>query len=303
MFPRGWPVVLGGVACALGCAAQQLDEMPNDGSSAPPLASGGSGGAGGGGSPGSSGGSGSSTLPQAGGASAGAGTSSHGGTGGGSAGTTTSAAGGGHAGSSAGASVGGATGSSGSGGTKPASTALPFSEDFEDGAANGFIPYNDQGTPGPWVVVADGAGKIYQPQAAVSALELAVGGSTTWTDVAMTVKVRLNDADTDARVILRFKEPKTYLVVEMAEGKYKLRGRAAGSTTDLVAPSPKPVITAGTWYTVGVTAKGTTVTLTLDGKPIGSPVMCNAAISNGGIAVGADSGSASFDDISVTAAP
>jgi len=300
MFPRGWPVVLGGVACALGCAAQQLDEMPNDGLGAPTKA-------GGGGGQGGSGSSGSSTLPQAGSPGASAGTSSSGGAGGGSGGTASAAAGGGHAGSggssAAGASVGGASGSSGSGGTKPASMSLPFSEDFEDGAANGFIPYNDQGTPGPWVVVADGAGKIYQPQAAVSALELAVGGSTTWTDVAMTVKVRLNDADTDARVILRFKEPKTYLVVEMAEGKYKLRGRAAGSTTDLVSPSPKPVITAGTWYNVGVTAKGTTVTLTLDGKPIGSPVMCNAAISNGGIAVGVDSGSASFDDISVTTAP
>jgi Concanavalin A-like lectin/glucanases superfamily len=185
----------------------------------------------------------------------------------------------------------------------PTNTGLPFTEDFEDGVADGFIPYNDKATPGPWVVVADGAGKVYQPQAAVSALEFAVGGSTKWTDVAMTLKVRLNSADTDAQIILRFKEPKTYLVLEMAEGKYKLRGRAAGSTTDLISPSPKPVITAGTWYTVGITVKGTTVSLTLDGTAIGSPVMCNAAISNGGVAFGMDSGSASFDDLSVTAAP
>jgi hypothetical protein len=183
------------------------------------------------------------------------------------------------------------------------STNLPFVEDFEDGKADGFIPYNDKGTAGPWTVVADGAGKVYQPQAPVSELEWAVGGSTTWTDVAMTMKVRLNGADSDAQIIIRFKEPKTYLVLEMAEGKYKLRGRAAGSTTDLISPSPKPVITAGTWYTVGITAKGTTVTLTLDGKAIGSPAMCNAAISNGGVAFGMDSGSASFDDLSVTAAP
>jgi hypothetical protein len=183
------------------------------------------------------------------------------------------------------------------------STNLPFVEDFEDGKADGFIPYNDKGTAGPWVVVADGAGKVYQPQAPVSALEWAVGGSTTWTDVAMTMKVRLNGADSDAQIIIRFKEPKTYLVLEMAEGKYKLRGRAAGSTTDLISPSPKPVITAGTWYTVGITAKGTTVSLTLDGKAIGTPVMCAAAISNGGVAFGMDSGSASFDDLNITAAP
>jgi hypothetical protein len=205
-------------------------------------------------------------------------------------------------GSSTGGTGGGISGS-GSGGTKPVSTNLPFIEDFEDGKADGFIPYRDQAMAGPWAVVADGAGKVYQPQAAVSDLEFAVGGSTIWTDIAMTVKVRLNSADTDVQVVLRFKEPKTYLVLEMAEGKYKLRGRAAGSTTDLISPSPKPVITAGTWYTVGIAAKGTTVTLTLDGKAIGAPVMCNAAISNGGVALGMDSGSASFDDLTVTAAP
>jgi hypothetical protein len=250
----------------------------------------------------------STSLPQAGtsplptaGTTSKAGSTS-GGSGTGTAGSTS------HAGSAAGGTGGtggGSAGTSGSAGgsTKPADTTLPFKEDFEDGKADGFIPYNDKATAGAWTVIADGAGKVYQPQAAVSDLEWAVGGSTTWTDVAMTVKVRLNSADTDAQIILRFKEPKTYLVLEMAEGKYKLRGRAAGSTTDLISPSPKPVITANTWYTVGITAKGTMVTLTLEGKPIGTPVACNAAISNGGVALGMDSGSASFDDLNVTAAP
>jgi hypothetical protein len=250
---------------------------------------------------------GSSALPQAGTSTASAGTSSKAGSG--SGGTSTGTAGSSHAGSAGksagGGSTGGSSGSSGSGagGTKPVSTGLPFTEDFEDGVADGFIPYNDKATAGAWTVVADGAGKVYQPQAPVSELEWAVGGSTTWTDVAMTMKVRLNGADSDAQIIIRFKEPKTYLVLEMAEGKYKLRGRAAGSTTDLISPSPKPVIVAGTWYTVGITVKGTTVNLTLDGKAIGGPVTCNAAISNGGVAFGMDSGSASFDDLSITAAP
>ncbi|MES1189362.1 MAG: family 16 glycoside hydrolase [Myxococcales bacterium] len=304
MFPRSWPVVLCGVVCAFGCATEQLDEPPGDtGSGDAP--------AGGSGQAGSApqGGSGS-ILPQAGTSSLPtAGTTSKAGSGSagsGSAGSSTGTAGStSHAGGANGGAGGGSAGMAGTGGgsTKPADTTLPFTEDFEDGKADGFIPYNDKSTAGPWVVVADGAGKVYQPQAAVSDVEWAVGGSTTWTDVAMTVKVRLNSADTDAQVILRFKEPKTYLVLEMAEGKYKLRGRAAGSTTDLISPSPKPVITANTWYTVGITAKGTMVTLTLDGKPIGSPVACNAAISNGGVALGMDSGSASFDDLKVTAAP
>lgn len=299
MFPRWWPVVLCGVACAFGCATEQLDEMPDDsGPDDTPSAGSGSGG---GGAPSAT--AGTSALPQAGTSLASAGTTSKAGSG--SGGTNTGTAGSSHAGSAGTSAGGGSTGgtSTGTGGTKPTITNLPFTEDFEDGVADGFIPWNDKATAGVWEVVTDGAGKIYQPKAALSDLEFAVGGSTMWTDVAMTVKVRLNSADTDGQVVLRFKEPKTYLVLEIAEGKYKLRGRAAGSTTDLISPSPKPVITAGTWYTVGITAKGTTVSLTLDGKAIGAPVMCAAAISNGGVALGADSGSISFDDLSITAAP
>jgi hypothetical protein len=301
MFPRWWPVVLCGVACAFGCATEQVDDMPSDSSSGD-APSGGTGQAGTGQTQGGT----VSALPQAGTSSSSAGTAAKGGTSSGGSGTGT--AGTSHAGSASGGAGGGSAGTNGSAGkagapTTPTNTNLPFTENFEDGVANGFIPYNDKATPGPWTVVADGAGKVYQPMAPVSELEFAVGGSTTWTDVAMTVKVRLNDADTDAQIILRFKEVKTYLVLEMAEGKFKLRGRAAGSTTDLISPSPKPVITAGTWYTVGITAKGTTVSLTLNGEAVGGSVMCNAAISNGGVAFGMDSGSASFDDLSVTAAP
>jgi hypothetical protein len=207
------------------------------------------------------------------------------------------------AGGGSGSGGGGSKGGGGSGPTKPANLNLPYTEDFEDGEPNGYLPWNEDMTQGTWAVVDDTDGKVYQPQAAVSDLEFAVGGSTTWTDVAMTVKVRLADDASGAQIVLRFKDPKTYLVVEMAVGKYKLRGRANGSTTDLISPSPKPLIMPGTWYTVGITAKGTTVTLTLDGTPIGSPVMCNALISNGGIALGVAEGSVSFDDVHVDVAP
>ena len=119
----------------------------------------------------------------------------------------------------------------------------------------------------------------------------------------MTVKVRLDTADSGAQIAIRFTAPKTYLFVEMGEGKYKLRGRTDGSTADLVSPSPKPVIVAGTWYTVGITVKGTTANLTLDGTPIGTAAMANALIAKGGVALGVAEGSVSFDDLNVAAAP
>ncbi len=302
MFPRSLAVVLGVVGCVIGCSAKQLDEMPNNSEPADTPSKGGS-------SSGS--GTGGTKPAEAGSSNATAGTSPKGGTG--SGGTSSGTAGAGHAGSAGKGAGGGSTGGtggssaggagSGTGGTKPANTNLPFTEDFEDGEANGFIPWNEDMTQGMWAVVADGAGKVYQPVAAVSDLEFGVGGSTTWTDVAMTVKVRLKDDASGAQILLRFKDPKTYLVVEMAVGKYKLRARNAGSTTDLISPSPKPVITPGIWYTVGIAVKGTTVNLTLDGMPIGAPVMCAAAISNGGVALGVAEGSVSFDDLKVVAAP
>jgi hypothetical protein len=271
----------------VGCAAAQVDDMPPDdsGSGNGPSSAGKGNGSGGGGS------GGTGVLPNAGTASSTAGTANKAGSGSGGAGTA-------GAGGKAGAPAGG---SGGMPPTKPANTNLPYSEDFEDGEPNGFIPWNEDLAAGTWSVIDDAAGKIYQPAAAVSELEFAVGGSTTWTDITFTVKVRLNDADSSAQIVLRMKEPKTYLVVEMGEGKYKLRGRADGSTEDLVAPSPKPVITAGTWYTVGVTVKGSAVDLTLDGTSIGTGT-ANAAISNGGIALGVAEGSVSFDDVSVVAA-
>ena len=292
MFPR-LSVVICGVGCVLGCAAAQVDEMPSnsDDDDDTPLAGTSSGGS----SAGKSATGGSPTTS--------AGTTAKGG----SAGTSTGTAGASHAGSG-GTAAGGGSGSGGKGGsggmpTKPANLNLPYLEDFEDGEANGYMPWNEDGTQGAWAIVADGAGKVYQPQATVGDLEFAVGGSTTWTDVAMSVKVRLADDQAGAQIVLRFKEPKTYLFVEMAVGKFKLRARSAGSTKDLISPSPKPTIVPGMWHTVGITAKGTTVTLTLDNMPIGAPVMCDAAISNGGVALGVAEGSVAFDDVTVDVAP
>jgi hypothetical protein len=293
MFPR-LTVVVCALSFAFGCAAEQIDDAPGDPGSGNSTSTAGktSSNAGSGGMPSAGG---TSGLPLAGTTSAG---------GNGSAGTGTAGKGSaGSAGTGAGGGSGSGTSGSASGGSTSVSNKLPFTEDFEDGAADGFVPWNDKMMAGAWEVVADGASKVYRPTAAVSELELAVGGSTTWTDVAFSTKVKLGDANSDAQIVLRFKDPKTYLVVEMADGKFKLRGRAAGSTKDLIAPSPKPEIVAGTWYKVGLVAKGTTISLTLDDKPIGSPAMCDATISNGGIALGAAEGSVSFDDVSVTAAP
>lgn len=302
MSRKLWAVVACMGFAVVGCAAEQVDDIDHDsdGSGDAPATGGGGASAGTpatGGTPSTTGGKPATTggTPSTGGTPAGtAGTT-------GTAGATTQGGSGGTGGSASGGSA--TAGAAGAGGTKPTNTSLPFTEDFEDGAANGFMPWNEDLMAGTWAVTADGAGKIYQPSSARTELEFAVGGSTTWTDVTMTVKVRLNDADSGAQIAIRFTAPKTYLFVEMAEGKYKLRGRADGSTQDLVSPSPKPEIVAGKWYTVGITAKGTAVNLTLDGKPIGAQATANALIAKGGVALGVAEGSVSYDDLKIEAAP
>ncbi|MDF3066352.1 MAG: cellulose-binding protein [Polyangiaceae bacterium] len=294
MFPR-LPMVVCCWATLAACAAEEVDGGPPGSSTGnAPSASGTS-------ATGATGGTSSTTggQPSAAGTSSGTGNSagnipSVAGT----AGTSGSGAGGGTGTSGSGS---GTSGTSSTGGTPTIS--LPLSETFEDGTADGFMPWNEDLMPGEWAIVADGATKVYQPTAAVAELEFAVGGKTSWTDVALTVKVKLADAESGAQIVVRFKDAKTYLFIEMAEGKFKLRGRANGSTEDIVTPSPKPEIKAGTWYTVGVTVKGTTASLTLDGTPIGAPAMCDPLISNGGVALGVAEGSVAFDDLTVTAAP
>jgi hypothetical protein len=281
------------VVCAaagpIACAAEQVDDMPQDsgGTGATAGATAGSTGSGG-------------TTAATAGSNSSSGSPASGGTGSCTAGTA------GVAGSAQGGK-GGSTGTAGTGAgggpPKPVNTNLPFSRDFEDGDMSAFIPWNEDMTAGMWTVVADGAGKVFQPAGTVGELEFAVGGSSSWTDVAFSVKVRLNNDESEAQIATRFKIDKTYLVVEMAVGKFKLRGRSDGSSLDLVTPSPKPDIVPGTWYTVGVTAKGTSVTLTLDGQVIGTPAMAAAAISAGGIGLGVAEGSVSYDDVKVEAAP
>jgi hypothetical protein len=289
MSRKLWAVIAC-IGVAGGCAAEQVEddaqnETPGGGNT--PSTGGASAGNGAGGTPSTTGGN-----PATGGAPS---------TGGkpGAAGATSQAGSGGSA-------TAGAAGT-GAGGTppKPANNSLPFKEDFEDGEANGFMPWNEDIMAGTWAVVADGAGKVYQPSAAVGELEFAVGGSSSWTDVAFTVKVRFNDEDSKAQVGIRFTAPKNYLYVEMGPpNSFKLRGRTnEGSTVDVVTPSTKPDIVAGTWYTVGITIKGTTASVTLDGMPIGSPGMANAGIAKGGVALGVAEGSVSWDDVTIVAAP
>ena len=75
-----------------------------------------------------------------------------------------------------------------------------------------------------------------------------------------------------------------------------LRKRANNSSTTILKVKTPTV--QGTWYTLKLSVVGTTLTGYLDDKMLVTST--DADIKGGGIAVGTDSASAEFDDVTVT---
>lgn len=291
--------LLGGVAgaCATG---GDIDGRPTTGSGRGGSSAGSGGADSTGGTQGPTGGTSSGT----GGSSATGGSTGAGGsTGTGGTGTGGSSGTGGSTGT--GGSPGGTGGSSTGTGGAPVNTGLPYTEDFEDGVANGWMGgYDDKMMPlGTWAVVTDGASKVYQEHDVTSSATWAVGGDYRWTDQHFESKIKFVSGIADATVtlVVRFTDFKTFCFLEVRNNQMKIRVKVAGSTTDVATYKfPTPLVEA-TWYTVGIGVKGTTLTEYFNGMPVGSGV--NAGVAGGGIALTALSGVIAFDDISVTLPP
>jgi len=297
--------LLGGVVGACATGDDVLDRRPTTRSGLGGSNDGSGGAASTGGTQGPTGGTSGGTAGSSGGGSTGTGGSGRGGSSGagGSTGTGGSSGTGGSTGS--GGSPGGTGGSStGTGGT-PVNTGLPYTEDFEDGVANGWMGgYDDKMMPlGTWAVVTDGANKVYQEQDITSSATWAVGGDYRWNDQHLESKIKIVSGIADATVtlVVRFTDFKTFCFLEVRNNQMKIRVKVNGSTTDVVVYKfPTPLV-AGTWYTAGISVKGTTLTAYYNGMPVGSGV--NAGVASGGIALTALSGVIAFDDISVTLPP
>lgn len=289
-----WSVA--GLASALGCASpEDLDDDGDSGSagSSPSVS-----GAAGGGAP-STGGSFSGGAPNFAGSVGVSGSPSNGGSAGTTAGASSGGAGSG--GSSAGSTSTGGAGSSGAG------SSLLF-EDFEDGKADGWIADRsgdpaDDDKVGDWAVVAEGSGRVYKQQTAYSDDSWAVGGDVSWTDQRVEAKVQFSTIPDDGCQIFlaaRFQSADSYYFMYLrADGSLRVRKRFNGSTSDLVPTQDTDVAAvAGTWYTLALEAKGSTITAYLNGTVIGTAM--DSDIKNGGVGVGVVDATAAFDDVRVT---
>ena len=274
-----------GVACA---SAETEDPQTSTGGTN----SGGSGGSSGKGSAGVGGGvvAGGSSGGGSGGSSAG------GGSGGSSAGGS-----GGSAGSGA---TGGAGATGGSGGSLPTNTLL--FDDFEDNDAMGWIADVDgEDYVGNWAVVADGANHVYREQTEYSDESWSVGGDLAWTDQRVETKVRFSSSGGEGLAFLaaRLSSKERYYFIEFRQaednGTLKLRKELDGSTTDLIGSTDTNLVIAnGTWYTLALSVKGSTLAMFFNGTMLG--MATDADLTNGGIAIGVVDAMADFDDVTVT---
>jgi hypothetical protein len=198
--------------------------------------------------------------------------------------------------------VGGRTGTGGVPYVPPSSSiALPYTDDFEDGNLDGWLVMNNSSSAlGSWAVGTDGANHILQQTNSGSSATWQVGGDVKWTDQKLSVRVRWADTSTYIYISVRFNNADGYYYLQAVPGsKPKIRLRNSGSTTDVCAGSTNFAGVAGTWYTITVTAQGSTFSADIDGTAICSA--SNPTFANGGIALGTDGGPAAFDDVNVSA--
>jgi hypothetical protein len=207
--------------------------------------------------------------------------------------------GGGGAGStgcpSAGAGAGGAAGASGAAG------APAFFDGFDDGNASGWI--RSPNTPGDWAIVCDG-GYVYRQSTLAPQLHVAAASGASWTDQIVQARVKVlsfggGGASDAVGVYARFKDLSNHYYVALRnDGRIAIRMTVGGAGTTLPGTAISAGIVSGTWYTIKLSAVGSTLQAYVDG--VLKATATDTSIADGGVAVGATNCTAEFDDVRVT---
>jgi hypothetical protein len=209
--------------------------------------------------------------------------------------------------------AGGTTGSGGAGVIGPTANLM---DGFETGdvTQRWIAPQSSDSPPcGTWAVVADGATNHVYAQTSTACTSSnpswAAGGDISWTDMRLQVRVRFDSSATSSTKItiaVRYNDSKDMYFIEYTnDGKMKIRERSASSTSDVVSLASKMAVPVpnGTWSTIGLSIKGGTINGYIGTDPTAAPVLTGTASGQtaGGIAIGVSAGTASFDDVLVTA--
>jgi hypothetical protein len=196
----------------------------------------------------------------------------------------------------AGSSSGGTTGSAGSTGGTPVVVTPEgtlFMDDFESGAAKWDV------TQGTCSILADTSNVFNCINGGNEAR--AVGGELGWGEYSVQAKVKVNAMDAGRRIYLaaRFTDSSNWYGAAIYNGtpvEVQIRKKVAGTSSD-VARVPY-TITFGTWYTLKLEVKGSTLRLFVDGTL--QIEATDPQFPSGRIALLVDRSDVSWDDVIVT---
>src|SRR5262249_50227862 len=118
----------------------------------------------------------------------------------------------------------------------------------------------------------DGAGKVYEQQTANSNISWAIGGHINWVDQVVETKVKfvsMSSSSATTFLAVRYMNKDAYYLAYLkADGSVKIRKRVAGSTNDIASYKSNMPVVKDTWYTLGLSAVGTTLTASLNGMMV-----------------------------------
>ncbi|WP_433220332.1 family 16 glycoside hydrolase [Dactylosporangium sp. CS-047395] len=177
--------------------------------------------------------------------------------------------------------------------TQVAFAATTFSATFEDGSTSGWSK-----SGGTWSVVTDGS-KVLQQSNAGSENARDFAGDSGWTDytVQASVKPLALGSGGFAGLLARSTGATTFYRLALLPGnQVQLQAVNSGSVTVLAGRSQ--TVATGTWYTLAITATGSSVSASVNGTTIGTAT--NSSIAKGRIGLQTAYSSASFDNVTVT---
>lgn len=193
-----------------------------------------------------------------------------------------------------GAPAGGAAGGGTAGGGSAGSGSVLFSDDFEDGNANGWTASN-----GTWAIATDGS-KVYSQTGTGtgSTVLMSSAGTASWTNQIIEAKIKVkafggSSTSYFAAIYGRYNGTDYYSLTLRSDGKIAIR-----KNTTTLGSAVAAGIVGGTWYTVRLEIVGSSLKAYVNGALVDTET--DATLSAGRIAVGTVNTTAEFDDIKVT---
>jgi pectate lyase len=175
-----------------------------------------------------------------------------------------------------------------------ASAATLFSDNFEDGNADGWSK-----SGGDWSVLADGS-QAYRQSNLGSELARAFGGSTSWTNYTVQARVKPLAFDGSGRYVgisaRTSGATKFYRLALLNNNRAELQAVNGSSVT--VIGGVSRTVSVGTWYTLRIDVSGSTISGFVNGAAVASGN--NTMEDNGRIALQTFHATASFDDVIVS---